>query len=283
AEGQVVADDPDDLIVVEVRRPHFPLDELLLFLILLGLFFVGVLWVVVLVGCVLGLELGLIERDRMAGLAVDELLDSLVLLLELGISLAPLGGSLVEQGHQIWRDLVVIVVGQFGHFLELEGVVHLALAKVHVVADRRQVNVGGHSIDLGAVAVGPVKLLDRELESSVILAVAAAGMVADLDDALDRALAEGAGVADDQAPAVILDHAREDLRSAGAQLVDQDDQRTVPGRALIVVIKVLDPEDFLDLHDRAGVDEQAGKGLGLLKQAAAIVAQVDNDRVHPGG
>ena len=139
---------------------------------------------------------------------------------------------------------------------------------------------GRDAVDLGALAVGPVELLDRELQRPPVLAGSRRrGVVADLDDALDGALAEGAGVADDQAPAVVLDHAGEDLRGAGAQLVDQDDQRAVPGGSFVVVVEVLDAEDFLDLDDRAGVDEQAGEGLGLLEQAAAVVAQVHDDGV----
>ena len=44
-------------------------------------------------------------------------------------------------------------------------------------------------------------------------------------------------------------------------------------------IEMLDAEDFLDLHDRAGVDEQAGKRLGLLEQAAAVAAEVHHHGV----
>ena len=86
----------------------------------------------VVVGDVLGLELGLVQRDRVPGLAIEELLDPLVVLLELGVGLAALRRALVEQGHQVGGDLVVVVVGQFGHLVELDGVIHLALAEVHV-------------------------------------------------------------------------------------------------------------------------------------------------------
>ena len=139
---------------------------------------------------------------------------------------------------------------------------------------------GRDALDLGALAVGPVELLDRELQGARGLGmVAAAELLVDRDDALDGALAEGAGVADDQAAAVVLDHAGEDLRGAGAQLVDQDDERAVPGGPLVVVVEVLDAEGFLDLDDRALVDEQAGEGDRLLEQAAAVAAEVDHHGV----
>ena len=111
---------------------------------------------------------------------------------------------------------------------------------------------GGDALDLRALAVGPVELLDRQLQGAQVLVVAAAELwLADRDDALHGALAEGAGVADDQAAAVVLDHAGEDLRGAGAQVVDQDDQRAVPGGPFLVVVQVLDPGGVLDLDDRA--------------------------------
>src|SRR3954454_14522040 len=84
AQREVVADDPEDLVVVEVGRPDLALGVLLLLLFLLGLLLLGGFLVVV-VGEVLGLELGLVERDRVTGLAVEELLDPLGLLLELGV------------------------------------------------------------------------------------------------------------------------------------------------------------------------------------------------------
>ena len=104
-------------------------------------------------------------------------------------------------------------------------------------------------------------------------------MVVDHHDLLDRPFAEGAVVADDQAAAVITDHAREDLGRTGAELVDQDDERAVPGRPFVIVVEMLDAEDFLDLHDRASVDEQSREGLGFLEQPAAVAPQVEDDCV----
>src|SRR6185437_545155 len=122
--------------------------------------------------------------------------------------------------------------------IELDRVIHLALAEVAVIEHRGVVDVRLDAIDLGALAVGAEELLDGELQGTAIRPAAAAGtaeptarVVLDRDDALDRPLAEGAGVADDQAPAVILDHPREDLAGAGAEVVDQDDERAVPGRS----------------------------------------------------
>ena len=65
-------------------------------------------------------------------------------------------------------------------------------------------------------------------------------LIVDRDDALHGPLAEGARVADDQAAAVVLDHAGEDLRGAGAEAVDEDDERAVPGGPLVLVVVVLD-------------------------------------------
>ena len=139
---------------------------------------------------------------------------------------------------------------------------------------------GGDAVDLGALAVGPVELLNRQLQGTRLgwAAATAADVLADHDDLLDRALTEGAGVADDQPAAVVLDHARENLRSTGAEFVDQDDERAVPGGAFVVVVKMPDAEDFLDLDDRAGVDEQAGERLGFVEQAAAVAAEVERRR-----
>ena len=58
--------------------------------------------------------------------------------------------------------------------VELQGVVHLALAEVGLVEDRGDVDVGRHALDLGALAVGPVELLDRQLQGPQVLGVAAA-------------------------------------------------------------------------------------------------------------
>ena len=104
-------------------------------------------------------------------------------------------------------------------------------------------------------------------------------MVVDHDDLLHRPFAERAGVADDQAPAIIADHSREDLRRTGAEFVDQDNQRAVPGGPFVFVVEMLDAEDFLDLHDGTGVDEKSGEGLGFLEQSAAVAPEIEDDRV----
>ena len=116
-----------------------------------------------------------------------------------------------------------------------------------------------------------------------LLAVAAANVVVDHHDLLDGPLTEGAGVADDQAAAVIADHAGEDLRRAGAELVDQDDERAIPRCPFVVVVEMLDAEDFLDLDDRSGVDEETGERLGLVEQAAAVPPEIEDDRVDVRG
>src|SRR5262249_30773907 len=141
------------------------------------------------------------------------------------------------------------------HFLEFEGVVHLALAEIHVVAKRRQMDVRRDPVDLGAISVGPVELLNGQLECAVVLAIIAANVIAYLNNALNRTLAERARVSNDQSTVVVLDHSREDLRGASAQLVDQNDQRPIPGSPFIVVGQRPDTEDLLNLHDGSGVDE----------------------------
>ena len=108
-------------------------------------------------------------------------------------------------------------------------------------------------------------------------------MIVDHDDLLDGPFAERAGVANDQSPAIIADHAREDLRRTGAELVDQDNERPVPGGPFVVIVEMLDAEDFLDLNDRAGVDEEAGERLGLFEQAAAVASKIEDDRVDALG
>ena len=101
AEGQVVGDDTDDLVVVVVRLPGRPLLELLL-LVELGLL---VVLGFVIVGDELGLELLLVQGDLVLGLALGELLDPLFLLNELRVGLASVGRASVErsQSRQVSR------------------------------------------------------------------------------------------------------------------------------------------------------------------------------------
>ena len=94
AERQVVADDVDDLVVVEIRGPHLAFGVLLLLELLLGLLLGGLFLGIF--RNVFGPELRLVERDRMPGLALDELLDLLVELLELGVGLPALDRALLE-------------------------------------------------------------------------------------------------------------------------------------------------------------------------------------------
>ncbi len=65
---------------------------------------------------------------------------------------------------QVGGDAVVLVVGPLGDVVELQGVVHLPFAELGLVEDGGDVDVGLDPSDLGAVAVGPVELLDRQLE-----------------------------------------------------------------------------------------------------------------------
>ena len=105
--------------------------------------------------------------------------------------------------------------------------------------------------------------------------------VAQVVQLLDRAFAVGAVVADDDATAVVLNGAGEDLARTGAELVDHHDQRALPDEARssgwLVGLRAAVGSLYLD--DRTVVDEQAGHVDGFGERAAAVPAQVDHDRV----
>ncbi len=73
-----------------------------------------------------------------------------------------------EQGDQIGGDAVIVVVRQAADLVELEGVVHLSFAEVSVIVHRRDVDMGRNAIDLGALAVGAVELLNRQLQGAAV-------------------------------------------------------------------------------------------------------------------
>ena len=103
---------------------------------------------------------------------------------------------------------------------------------------------------------------------------------AQVEQALHRAFAVRRVVADDQAAAVVLNRAGENLAGAGAELAGQHDQRAVPGHAALQVVVVLHAAvGVLHLHDRAFVDEQARQVDRLGQRAAAVAAQVEHDGV----
>ena len=105
-------------------------------------------------------------------------------------------------------------------------------------------------------------------------------LLAQVEQALHRALAVGRVVAHDQAAVVVLDGAGEDLAGAGAELADQHDQRARPGDARFrVVVGLHVAVGVLDLHHRPVVDEQAGQADGLGQRAAAVGAEVEDHGV----
>src|SRR5262249_48412894 len=136
------------------------------------------------------------------------------------------------------------------------------------------------AFNLSAFAVGAVELLNGQFERPAIRLrsppIAVANVVADHHDLLDSPFAESARITNDQSSAIITDHACEDLRSTCAELVDQDNERAVPGSAFNVIVVVLDSEDFFYLNNWASVDKQAGEGLGFVKEATAVTAKVNN-------
>ena len=64
---------------------------------------------------------------------------------------------------------MIIIVRQVADLVELEGVIHLPFAEVSMIVHRRNVDVGRDAIDLRALAVGAVELLNRQLESAPVV------------------------------------------------------------------------------------------------------------------
>ena len=101
------------------------------------------------------------------------------------------------------------------------------------------------------------------------------------EDALHRALAE-APHADDRSPAMIADGAGENLRRAGAVLVDDHHQRHLPLALLVGRVG----EVFLGAaaaggDDDPALDEPIDHLDGRNQQAARIAADVDHQALHP--
>src|SRR5699024_11050639 len=97
---------------------------------------------------------------------------------------------------------------------------------------------------------------------------------------LNRALAEG-GFANDHATARVLDGPGKNFRRRGAVPVNEHAQRAVPGHARLVVrfqvdlaVRIAQPDHW------AGGDDQPGDGGGFDQGAAAVAAQVNDQRVH---
>ncbi len=143
------------------------------------------------------------------------------------------------------------------------------------VPGRREADVGHHAAVLRGPAVDTEKLRHGDLELADARRVRGR-IIVEIQEALDRTLAEG-GFTDDQAAAVVLDGGREDLGRRRAVAIDQHRQRAFPGHARIQVLFHADPAGGIaHLHDGAAIDEQAGQGRGLQQRTAAIVAQVDH-------
>ena len=105
-------------------------------------------------------------------------------------------------------------------------------------------------------------------------------VLSEVEQLLHRALAVRGVVADDDAAAVVLDRAGEDLARTGAELVDHHHQRAFPDHArLRVVVRLRAAVRAFHLDDRAVVDEQAGHVDGFGQRAAAVPAEVDHDGV----
>ena len=153
-----------------------------------------------------------------------------------------------------------------------------ALADVVGVEQRGQGDVRLDAAVLRAVAGHAVILADRDgqLPESGIRAERVA---VERVEVLHRALAVGL-LADDEAALVVLDRAREDLRGGGARAIDEHDQRAFPRDARLRIVEHLDAAAGLaQLHDRPALDEQADQARRFRQVAAAVVAQVDDQRL----
>src|SRR5437870_2265929 len=147
------------------------------------------------------------------------------------------------------------------HMIEGQRLLQVLLTGCQVFRDGRNDDIGSDSAVLRAVAVDPVELLNRQLERAELGGRACLKLVAEVDDRLHRPLAVGARVADDQRPAVILQGSREDLRSAGTEPADEDQQRTGVDRPLLRIIANLHLAlEALYLNDRSLVNEETRQG-----------------------
>ena len=103
------------------------------------------------------------------------------------------------------------------------------------------------------------------------------------EERLHQPLAEG-GRADHHRAVVVLERAGDDLRGAGGALVDQHDDRQVGPRLARVVEELLGRaagaaaggDDLL-----LGIEEEVGDLDALVEQAARVVPQVEDERLHP--
>ena len=115
------------------------------------------------------------------------------------------------------------------HLRERQRVFQVGLAHVEMRAQGRQLDVRHHAAKLGAVAARPIELLHGDLQFAHVRGVGnAEQLLAQIQQALHRALAVGRLVAHDQAAIVVLDGPGENLAGAGAELADEHDQRAVP-------------------------------------------------------
>ena len=108
-----------------------------------------------------------------------------------------------------------------------------------------------------------------------------AGVLGDLEDGLDEALAEG-GFADDEGAVVILQSAGDDLSGRGGVAVDEDDDGEL--RALFAVGGAVDlvREGAAALRDDdlALLEELVGDVDGFVEQTAGVAAEVEDQAVE---
>src|SRR5687767_12695017 len=124
---------------------------------------------------------------------------------------------------------------------------------------------------LGALAGHPIEFANGHRE---LTADRAAREAIERYQILHGAFAEGA-LAEDDAPAIILDGAREDLGGGGAEAIHQHRERTVVSDAWFRVVQHFQATcRVLQLHDRTAIYEEARERGGFRQVPAAVAPQV---------
>ncbi len=120
---------------------------------------------------------------------------------------------------------------------------------------------------LGALAGDPVELADGDGE------LTAGGFLrpsVQRNEVLHGALAERS-LTQDHATVIVLNRAREDLRSRGAEAIHQHRQWAVIRRSRLRIIEHFEATGrVLELHDGSVIDEQSGQRGGFRKVTATI-------------
>ena len=202
---------------------------------------------------------------------------------ELGLAAGGAGGELGDEavGKLGLQPVAFVGLGERrGDGIPRQWAVEVGFGDGQDRVDGRDDDVGRHALQLDGRAAGRVPLLDGDLHRGLQVLVEAA----QLDDVLDRALAVGGRISDDDRAAMVAHRAGEDLGGRGGELGGQHDERTVPGHLLVFVAVVFGAAlAVTDLEDRAFRDEQARDIDRFGQQAAAVLPQVHDEGLHAEG